>query len=70
MRSKRGFLYVLVFMTLICNLLRPTTALAQTARGTITGTVKDPTNAALVGALVEIQPLGKRVVSDNLGQFR
>ena len=43
---------------------------AQEARGTISGTVKDSANGVLVGALVEIQPSGKRAVSDDQGQFR
>jgi len=45
-------------------------ALAQTGRGTISGTVKDSAGATLSSALIELQPLGKRVVSDDLGQFR
>jgi TonB-dependent receptor len=32
--------------------------------------VKDPAGGVLVGALVELQPTGKRVVSDDQGQFR
>src|ERR1700704_2040551 len=43
---------------------------AQEAKGTISGTVKDPAGGVLVGALVELQPTGKRVVSDDQGQFR
>jgi TonB-dependent receptor len=43
---------------------------AQEAKGTISGTVKDPAGGVLVGALVEIQPTGKRAVSDDQGQFR
>jgi TonB-dependent receptor len=43
---------------------------AQEAKGTIAGTVKDSANGVLVGALVEIQPSGKRAVSDDQGQFR
>jgi TonB-dependent receptor len=43
---------------------------AQVASGTIAGTVKDPGGLALTGSTAEVQPLGKRTVSDNQGQFR
>jgi len=45
-------------------------ALAQERRGTITGTVKDSGNSPLQSALVELLPLGRKVVTDNQGQFR
>src|SRR6202040_3685841 len=45
-------------------------AAAQTGRGTITGTAKDSAGAALSSALIELRPLGKKVVSDDQGQFR
>jgi TonB-dependent receptor len=45
-------------------------ARAQSGRGTITGTVKDSGNSALQSALVELLPLGRKVVTDNQGQFR
>jgi TonB-dependent receptor len=45
-------------------------ALAQTGKGTITGTAKDSAGAALSSTLIELQPLGKKVVSDDQGQFR
>jgi outer membrane receptor for monomeric catechols len=45
-------------------------AFAQEHKGTITGTVKDSGNSALQGALVELLPLGRKVVTDNQGQFR
>jgi TonB-dependent receptor len=43
---------------------------AQSGKGTITGTVKDSGNSALQGALVELLPLGRKVVTDDHGQFR
>src|SRR5260370_4991290 len=43
---------------------------AQTGKGTISGTVKDSGNSALQGALVELLPLGRKVVTDDNGQFR
>src|SRR6267143_2931883 len=45
-------------------------ALAQERKGTITGNVKDSGNSALQSALVELLPLGRKVVTDNQGQFR
>jgi TonB-dependent receptor len=45
-------------------------ALAQERRGSITGTVKDSGNSALQSALVEVLPLGRKVVTDSQGQFR
>src|SRR6266852_8235117 len=45
-------------------------ALAQERKGTITGTVKDSGNSALQGALVEVLPLGRKIVTDDHGQFR
>jgi TonB-dependent receptor len=43
---------------------------AQSSKGAITGTVKDSGNSALQGALVELLPPGRKVVSDDHGQFR
>src|SRR5712664_3061997 len=45
-------------------------ALAQERKGAITGTVKDSGNSALQGALVELLPLDRKVVTDSHGQFR
>jgi TonB-dependent receptor len=45
-------------------------AAAQTGRGIVSGTVKDQANATLGSALVELQPLGRKAVSDDQGQFR
>ncbi|HVS86743.1 MAG TPA: carboxypeptidase regulatory-like domain-containing protein [Candidatus Acidoferrum sp.] len=43
---------------------------AQERKGTIAGTVKDEANSALTSALVELLPLGKKIASDDQGQFR
>src|SRR6267143_34854 len=45
-------------------------ALAQERKGTITGNVKDSGNSALQSALVELLPLGRKVITDDQGQFR
>src|SRR5260370_38961373 len=44
--------------------------LAQERKGAVTGTVKDSGNSALQSALVELLPLGRKVVTDDHGQFR
>ena len=46
-----------------------TPALAQERRGIITGLVTDSAHAILQGASVELQPTGKKAVSDTTGQF-
>jgi TonB-dependent receptor len=46
-----------------------TAADAQERRGIITGLVTDSAHAILQGASVELQPTGKKAVSDNTGQF-
>jgi TonB-dependent receptor len=45
-------------------------AFAQTARGTVIGTAVDSAGSALQGALVQLDPIGKKTASDNTGQFR
>lgn len=57
-------------LVILVNLVWPAPAAAQTGRGIIAGTVKDQGKSALAGALIEIQPLGKKAVADDQGQFR
>jgi TonB-dependent receptor len=45
------------------------TAQTQERRSTITGHVTDTNHDPLVGAKVELQPLGRTAVTDNQGQF-
>src|SRR5882672_7723181 len=66
MRKLQYFLIMVMLLNVLC--LIP--ANAQEGKGSIAGTVKDPAGGVLVGALVEIQPTGKRAVSDDQGQFR
>ena len=68
--SMRGSLYSFFLAVLLYNVLFQAPASAQTGRGTIAGTAKDEANSALSSALIEIQPLGRRAVSDDQGQFR
>jgi TonB-dependent receptor len=65
MRRSCSFLFVVA-----CSLWLALPAQAQSGKGTITGTVKDSGNSALQGALVELLPLGRKVVTDDHGQFR
>jgi TonB-dependent receptor len=57
----------LVFLLL--SALASAPASGQERRATITGLVTDPAHAILQGASVELQPTGKKAVSDNTGQF-
>ena len=66
----RKFLYSVFLMAFLYNTLCLNPSAAQEAKGAIAGTVKDSSDSVLTGALVELQPSGKRVVSDTQGQFR
>ena len=57
-------------MTLVAMVAFALPSLAQSGKGTISGTVKDSGNSALQGALVELLPLGVKAVTDDRGQFR
>src|SRR5260221_9838758 len=65
MRRFCTFLFVLA-----CSLSLISVAHPQTGKGTVAGTVKDSGNSALPGALVDLLPLGRKVVTDDHGQFR
>jgi TonB-dependent receptor len=58
------------FVAILLNVLLLIPARAQEGKGAISGVVKDSQNGVLTGALVEIQPTGKRAVSDDQGQFK
>src|SRR4030088_3262483 len=66
----RTSLHSLFLVVLLCNILWLAPAYAQTGRGTIAETEKDEANSALASALIEVQPLGRKAVSDDQGQFR
>ncbi|WP_263367197.1 TonB-dependent receptor [Edaphobacter bradus] len=57
-------------MLFILSLLCITGASGQTGKGAVAGTITDTSQAVLPGALVELLPLGKKVVSDTQGQFK
>jgi TonB-dependent receptor len=60
----------LLLLVILGSVLWPSWAAAQTGRGTITGTVRDSRGLELTSALIELQPWGKRVATDDQGQFR
>ena len=66
----RSFLYLFLWAAILSHGLWLAPSEAQTGKGTITGTVKDSAGAALSSTLIEVQPLGRKVVSDDQGQFR
>jgi TonB-dependent receptor len=65
MRIRLAFL-----VALVCSLFVNAPLFAQSGKGTVTGTVNDSANSALQSALVELLPLGRKVVTDGQGQFR
>jgi outer membrane cobalamin receptor len=66
----RKCIQLLFLVGILFNALGLLPAAAQEGRGSITGTVKDSSGGVLKGALVELQPTGRRAVSDDQGQFR
>ena len=54
----------------LSSLVIASCALAQSGKGTVTGTAKDPGGATLQGARVELVPLNNQQVTDAQGQFR
>ncbi len=65
----RRSLYSLLLPVLLNNVLWVSTTAAQARKGTITGYVTDVNHDALVGARVELQPLGHTATTDTQGQF-
>lgn len=58
-----------VLAALVITVIGPNRVMAQIERGTISGTVKDSTNAFLPGARVEVKENGRSAVTDAQGQF-
>jgi len=59
-----------ILVALVAMVAFALSALAQSGKGTISGTVKDSGNSALQGSLVELLPLGLKAATDDHGQFR
>jgi TonB-dependent receptor len=66
---QRSLCTIWMLLTLCVVCLIPPAASAQERKGTITGLVTDSAHAILQGASVELQPIGRKTVSDNTGQF-
>src|ERR1700731_3948814 len=69
-RAMRRFLHFIFVASILSYTGSVKPAAAQNGKGVITGTAKDSAGAALSSTLIELQPLGRRVVSDDQGQFR
>ena len=65
-----GKLYRCVLSLVVCVVGLINGAQGQTGRGTIAGTAKDERKTSLPSAAIEVQPIGRRAVSDDQGQFR
>src|SRR5712672_257956 len=59
-----------ILSAMLAMLLPALPAVAQERKGSVTGMVKDEAGGALTSALVELQPLGRKMASDGQGQFR
>jgi len=62
--------YQKLILSAILAILLALPVLAQERKGTVAGTVKDEANGTLPSALIELQPLGRKMASDGQGQFR
>src|SRR6202163_4516457 len=69
-RVMRRFLYLIFVASTLVYGPWMKQAAGQSGKGIITGTAKDSPVAALSSTLIELQPAGRKVVSDDQGQFR
>jgi hypothetical protein len=69
-RAMRRFLYLIFVASILGYGVCVAPAAGQSGKGVITGTAKDSAGAALPSALIELQPLGRKVVAEDQGQFR
>src|ERR1700686_2882995 len=69
-RAMHRFLHFIFVASILSYTGSVKPAAAQNGKGVITGTAKDSAGAALSSTLIELQPLGRKVVSDDQGQFR
>jgi TonB-dependent receptor len=64
-------MHKLLFLLFICAVFCTLpSAIAQSARTTVSGVAKDSGGSVLQGARVQLDPGGKQAVTDNQGQFR
>src|ERR1700694_5403278 len=66
----RTFRFSLVFTVVLGSLIGSSPAVAQPARGTVSGIAKDSGGSVLQGARVQLDPSGEQAVTDDQGQFR
>ncbi len=59
-----------IFVTILSSTVFISLAFAQAGKGTIAGTAKDSAGAALASTIIEVQPSGRKIVTDDQGQFR
>src|ERR1700675_1410715 len=69
-RAMRRFLYLIFVASILGHGAWVAPAAGQSGKGTIIGTAKDSADAPLPSTVIELQPLGRKVVSDDQGQFR
>src|ERR1700737_3335164 len=75
-QSRKDFmlnsLYSFLVAVVLCNALcqAPAQAQTQSGKGGIAGNAKDEANSWLPSALIEVQRLARKTVSDDQGQFR
>src|ERR1700730_9506664 len=69
-RVMRRFLYLIFVASILGYGVWVAPAAGQSGKGTIAGTARDSAGASLPSTVIELQPLGRREVSDDQGQFR
>jgi TonB-dependent receptor len=65
----RKQLFSLTFVLFCICMLMPASGFGQNGKGVISGSVTDSGGAVLQGAKVELQPQGRPISSDQLGEF-
>src|SRR3984893_12045105 len=69
-RVMRRFLHLIFVASILGHGAWVAPAAGQSGKGTIIGTAKDSADAPLPSTVIELQPLGRKVVWDDLGQCR
>src|ERR1700676_2304710 len=69
MNSKKKWLYLIFIVAILLNTLWPSSASAQTGKGTITGSVTDTGHDVLPSAPVKLDPVGISVTTNAQGEF-
>jgi TonB-dependent receptor len=69
-KPMRKYLYSAIILAFTVHVLWPISVIAQSGKGSLSGIAKDPAGYVLPGAMVDVQPIGKRVVTNDQGNFR